>query len=365
MKKDNSHPPNRWDLRLRAEERLKKGGLTPDQTTSAAELQRLLHELSVHQIELEMQNEGLQHAYDEIRQEHKRYSDLYDFAPVGYLTLDRESRILEANITITRMLFCRRSHLKGSRLGCFIAQRDLPGFNSMIHRVFQSRRLEHCEIMIGCIAYRLDAIISDNQQKCRLTLTDVSDTRRALETLKNKEAIIGQLAMHDPLTGLPNRRLISERVSLTLAQCRRNKVMAALMIFDLDKFKTVNDTLGHAIGDTLLQQVAARSLATLQRSGDSITRLGDDEFVVLLPQIDALANAVTMAEKIRQTIKESYIIEGHTIDISCSIGIAVIPDHGEDELTLMKHADDAMYSAKNQGRDNVTVYVKTASHALH
>ena len=72
-----------------------------------------------------------------------------------------------------------------------------------------------------------------------------------------------------------------------------------------------------------------------------------------------------MAEKIRQTIKESYIIEGHTIDISCSIGIAVIPDHGEDELTLMKHADDAMYSAKNQGRDNVTVYVKTASHALH
>ena len=132
--------------------------------------------------------------------------------------------------------------------------------------------------------------------------------------------------------------------------------MAALMIFDLDKFKPVNDTLGHAIGDILLQQVAVRTRETLLRSSDSIARLGGDEFVVLLPQIAAISNAVAIAEKIQKKIKEPYTIEGHTIDISCSIGIAVFPDHGENELTLMKHADDAMYHAKHQGRDKVKVF---------
>ncbi len=188
MKKDNSNPPAPQELRLRAEERLNKGGLTPDPTTSAAELQRLLHELSVHQIELEMQNEQLQNAYDEIQQKNKRYSDLYDFAPAGYLTLAPDGTILEANLTMAKMLSCERSHLKGSRFGLFIAQRDLAGFNSMVHRVFQSRTLEHCEIMIGSISFRLDAIISDNLQECRLTLTDISDILRAVDALKNNEA---------------------------------------------------------------------------------------------------------------------------------------------------------------------------------
>ncbi|MEI7825534.1 MAG: GGDEF domain-containing protein, partial [Chlorobiaceae bacterium] len=173
---------------------------------------------------------------------------------------------------------------------------------------------------------------------------------------KEKRAAELIIAMHDYLTGLPNRRLLSERLSLTLALCRRNNAMAALLIFDLDNFKTVNDTLGHAVGDTLLQEVAARSAATLKRSTDSISRLGGDEFVILLPQIVAVSDAVAIAEKIRNNIKEPYNIEGHTINISCSIGIAVYPDHGEDELTLMKHADEAMYRAKNQGRDKVTVF---------
>ena len=184
----------------------------------------------------------------------------------------------------------------------------------------------------------------------------ISLQKQLLGEEKRQNLVIEHWAMHDSLTGLPNRRLLSERISLTLAQCRRNKAMAALLIFDLDKFKIVNDSLGHAVGDILLQEVAARSVATLKRSTDSISRLGGDEFVILLPQIVALSDAVTIAEKIRINIKEPYNIDGHTINISCSIGIAVYPDHGETELTLMKHADEAMYRAKNQGRDKVTVF---------
>ena len=493
MEKDNFNSSlDPGDLRRRAEERLKKSRLLPDSKTSAAELQRMLHELPVHQIELEMQYEQLQYAYNEIQQEHKRYSDLYDYAPVGYMTLARDGTILDSNHSADKMLSCDRSHLIGARLGSFIAQADLPAFNHMVHKVFQSRTLEHCEVMIESsggtnkpapisLTCRLDAIISDNPEECRLTLIDISETRRALEALKNQEAqyrclfdasqegilildyqsgkivdanphitqlmgfsleevvgkelwengfimdkelarkaylelqtknyirysdlplqhksgkiidveflsyvydvgdkkaiqcnirditlqkqiqenekrqnmIIEQFAKHDSLTGLPNRRFLSERVSLTIAQCRRNKTMAALMIFDLDNFKIVNDTLGHAIGDILLQEVAVRSMSSLQRSGDSIARLGGDEFVVLLPQIEALSNAVAIAEIIRQKLREPYIIEGHPINISCSIGIAVFPDHGKNELTIMKHADDAMYLAKNKGRDKVFVY---------
>ncbi len=174
--------------------------------------------------------------------------------------------------------------------------------------------------------------------------------------LHTQNYIIENMAMHDSLTGLPNRRLLSDRISQALAQSQRHKTMAALMIFDLDRFKVVNDTLGHGIGDVLLQQVATRTLKTLQRSGDSIARIGGDEFVVLLPQIAAISNAVAIAEKIQHTMNKIFDIEGHAIVISCSIGIAVFPDHGRDELTLMRHADYAMYKSKRDGKNRITIF---------
>jgi len=184
------------------------------------------------------------------------------------------------------------------------------------------------------------------------------DEQKILQTQK---FFIENLAMHDDLTGLPNRRLLSDRISQALGQCQRNRTLAALMIFDLDKFKMVNDTLGHGIGDVLLQQVATRSYGTLLRSGDSIARLGGDEFVVLLPQIAEISNAVAIAEKIRHTLMKQFDVEGHAINISCSIGISVFPEHGQDELTLMKHADDAMYQSKSYGGNCVTVYAGVSS----
>jgi len=174
--------------------------------------------------------------------------------------------------------------------------------------------------------------------------------------LQVQQYVIENLAMHDSLTGLPNRRLLSERIDITLAQCRRNKTTAALFIFDLDKFKAVNDTLGHQIGDLLLKEVATRTLGVLRRSGDSLARLGGDEYVVLLPQIAPPLNAVGIAEKIRNAILQPFELEGHTINISCSIGIALYPEHGEDEQTLMKHADAAMYQAKNEGLNRIKLF---------
>ncbi|NTW52707.1 MAG: diguanylate cyclase [Chlorobiaceae bacterium] len=184
------------------------------------------------------------------------------------------------------------------------------------------------------------------------------DEQKILQTQHN---FIENMALHDYLTGLPNRRLLSDRISQTIAQCQRSKTMAALMLFDLDRFKPVNDTLGHAIGDLLLQALSTRVLATLRRSGDTLARLGGDEFVVLLPQIAETANAVSTAEKILQVINEPFDIEGHAISISCSIGIAVYPLHGKDELALIRHADHAMYKSKSMGRNCITVFADEPS----
>ncbi len=198
MKKNKESAIGRLELRKRAEERLKKNGVISDLPTCEAEWVRLLNELSMHQIELEMQNEELQDANNEIQNERQRYAELYNFAPVGYLTLAEDSTILEANHTINKVLSFERSYLKGVRFGQFIAQADLPVFNTMLKKVFQSRTMEHCEIMIGDIGhpepaslrrtFRLDAIISDNLQQCHLTLIDFSDTREALQTVITKEA---------------------------------------------------------------------------------------------------------------------------------------------------------------------------------
>jgi len=182
----------------------------------------------------------------------------------------------------------------------------------------------------------------------------LGDEKRII--LQAEKYAIENLAMHDSLTDLPNRRLLSEQIKLTIALCQRSQTMAALMIFDLDTFKPVNDTLGHGIGDLLLQQVANRTLGIMQRSSDTLARLGGDEFVVLLPQINARANAVALAEKILKALQEPFEIEGHSISITCSIGIAFFPEHGDNELTLMKNADDAMYMSKSQGRNRITVF---------
>ena len=133
------------ELRRRAEEQFRKRGVAADMLCSQEKLERLVQELSIHQIELEMQNEELQDAMDEIEREHNRYLNLYDFAPVGYLTLARDGTILEANLTIARMLSIERSKLKGRMggFGRFIAHQDLPVFNSMVDRVFQSLSLIH------------------------------------------------------------------------------------------------------------------------------------------------------------------------------------------------------------------------------
>ena len=189
-----------------------------------------------------------------------------------------------------------------------------------------------------------------------LTWLLLDDRARSLQSAEQAM----RLALYDTMTGLPNRKLVSERLGRSLIDARRGKTRVGLMFLDLDRFKPVNDDFGHAVGDLLLREVANR-LQHCKRESDTAARLGGDEFVVLLPRVDSDEGALVVAHKILQALAQPFEIAGHTFHISASIGVAFYPDHGTDEKALMKNADAAMYEAKKNGRNGVSVYRSDAA----
>ncbi len=185
---------------------------------------------------------------------------------------------------------------------------------------------------------------------------------RDITARKHAEARIQYLAHHDMLTGLPNRAYLTERLTTILALARRHGTLVAIMFIDLDNFKTVNDSLGHHVGDVLLQQVATRIKEVL-READMVSRLGGDEFLAILADFAAPDDAAKVAEKLLQVISAPIELEGRTVCANASIGISVFPRDGDNADDLIRHADAAMYSAKERGRGHSRFYTPGLSDA--
>jgi diguanylate cyclase (GGDEF)-like protein/PAS domain S-box-containing protein len=177
-----------------------------------------------------------------------------------------------------------------------------------------------------------------------------SELGRWIERMQTEQRIV-QMANHDMLTGLPNRNLLQDRIAQLLSYGRRSRKQAAVLFVDLDHFKIINDSLGHDMGDLLLQDVAARLTATV-RAGDTVARQGGDEFIVLLPNVTGVQDAEAVAQKILAVLIQPFLIYGEELYIGGSIGIALFPDDGEDVEALLKNSDIAMYHAKENGRNN-------------
>ena len=175
---------------------------------------------------------------------------------------------------------------------------------------------------------------------------------------RQAEEKIRQMAYHDSLTGLPNRKLFSDRLGIALAQAQRNQKKVGIAMLDLDNFKGVNDTLGHDVGDLLLQAATERLSAALRKS-DTVARFGGDEFLLILPDLKVRKDAIHVAQKIVDIFCKPFIVDTHQLVITTSIGIAVYPNDGTDEGTLLKNADIAMYQAKQAGRSRYQIYKKT------
>ena len=180
--------------------------------------------------------------------------------------------------------------------------------------------------------------------------------------LREANARARHLADHDALTGLPNRRLLEDRLTQALALSYRNRKQTAVMFVDLDRFKAVNDLLGHAAGDILLKEVAQRLVRQL-RVGDTICRIGGDEFVVVLPELKRAADAAQVARKVLEQLSQPLMVEERELIVTPSIGIAVFPDDGRDAETLIRNSDAAMYHAKELGRANYQFFTAEMNQA--
>jgi diguanylate cyclase (GGDEF)-like protein len=204
----------------------------------------------------------------------------------------------------------------------------------------------------SCVLILIAAVLS------RMSRQLAASRLRAVDEQLAHAARVEYLAYHDGLTALPNRSLFSKLLGQRISEAQRYKKKLAVMFLDLDRFKQINDTLGHDAGDQLLQQVAARLKACLRES-DTVARLGGDEFVVLLPELADAADVACVGQKILSAVARPFVLLGQEFRVTASIGISTYPRDGLDEQTLTKNADIAMYQAKEEGKNNVQFYSET------
>ncbi|NNM52789.1 MAG: EAL domain-containing protein [Pseudomonadales bacterium] len=470
-------------IQLRAEAQTRFSHSTSSALTSTDEA-ALRHELLVYQIELEMQNDELQKAHTKMEEARDRYVDLYEFAPVGYLTISRQGLISEINLTGSTLLGIERKKLVKRRFAQFIAPEDRERWHRMflgimaeeeaeiqsfefvmvrfngssfyalidcqrkdaigeqptlrvtladIHKLKESEAelriaavafeaqegmmvtdahntiLRVNEAFIKITGYAPEEVIGKNPQILGSGLQDsafytamweqlgqqgiwsgeIWNKRKngeiypeslSITTVKNRHGDITNyvasfaditlsksaaneiqhLAFNDPLTNLPNRRFLMDRLEHELASSTRTGHKGALLFLDLDNFKVLNDTMGHNIGDLLLKLVAER-LITCVRDCDTVARLGGDEFVILLEGLgehllEAASQADAVASKILMTLSQPYLLEGHEHNSSASIGVTLIDENKLHIEELLKQADIAMYQAKQSGRSSIRFF---------
>jgi diguanylate cyclase (GGDEF)-like protein len=226
-----------------------------------------------------------------------------------------------------------------------IGQKVLGVMNVALKRAhtFSSEEIQVLEFLADQAA-----IAIQNAKLYEQAQQEIADRKKAEKAIKH-------LANHDALTGLPNRRLFTERIQLEIARSERSAQKFCLMLFDLDQLKEVNDSYGHNVGDLLLQAVSQRLLALLRKS-DTVARMGGDEFLLILPEMKNPQDAIQTAERILLALSTPFHLEGYQIIISTSIGITFFPDNGKDMKQLLKNADIAMYQSKQKGGNVFHLY---------
>jgi diguanylate cyclase (GGDEF)-like protein/PAS domain S-box-containing protein len=238
--------------------------------------------------------------------------------------------------------------------------RALAGHQAGYEAWFDLPRMGRRYLIIDYTPYYEDNIITGVIASAH----DITERKQTEEIERIHEEKIEHLAYHDALTNLPNRALFMDRLGQVLAQGGRENIQAAVLFADLDRFKTINDTLGHVIGDELLRHVATR-LREVLREGDTVARLGGDEFVILLPRIQNARDAAQVATKSVAIMSLPFSVHGHELHVSTSLGVSIYPRDGEDAETLLKHADTALYQAKNLGRNQYQFFNPSMNAQAH
>jgi diguanylate cyclase (GGDEF)-like protein/PAS domain S-box-containing protein len=292
----------------------------------------------------------------ELKQSEERYRTIIENIGDGYYEVDLKGEITFLNDAALRIIGLRRSEVQGFNFKAFATGEDAAVIFGVFHEVYLTGtpfrglswrvlrpdgKEQHMEISVSLIR---DAAARPNG--FRGIMHDITERRKA-------EKVIQHMAYHDPLTGLPNRLLFYDRFSQIMAHARRNQERFAIVMLDLDKFKEINDRLGHDTGDQLLRSVSER-LSSQMRDGDTVARFGGDEFLLLLPGMKQIEDMDPLGQKIFQAFQQPFAVSGQALSIRASIGIAVFPDDGSDRDTLVQKADFAMYRVKAAGGNHWT-----------
>jgi len=299
---------------------------------------------------------GRRQIEEALRISEKRYRTLFERNLAGVYRSTLDGRILDCNESFARIFgyTSREEMLQQTAWDMYLKREDRE---AAVAKLLERQYLTNYEICLkrkdGSSVWVLESenLIEGLDGRLSIiegTAIDITERKRAEEQVKH-------LAFHDPLTNLPNRLLFNDRLTLAVAQAHRHNQKLAVLFLDLDRFKVINDSLGHSVGDELLRQVAER-IQEHVREGDTVARLGGDEFTLLVPGISAEEDAAKIARKICDAVHDPFWIDGRELFVTTSLGVSVYPSDGHDAETLVRNADSAMYRAKEQGRDNYQLY---------
>jgi len=300
----------------------------------------------------------------------KRFRRLFERNLAAVYTWRSDGLIVDCNLALVRLLgFQAREELIGRSYWDFqidAAHREQLGSLLLPEEGLSNREatLRRGDGAIVHLLMNITPVESAEGILYETTAIDVTLLRQHQAELQRAKDVAVHDSLNDPLTGLPNRRCLSETLATLLVDAHQDAGRIALLYLDLDGFKLVNDSLGHAVGDGLLIQLAAR-LRTWVREGDLLARLGGDEFMVIMHKIHAREDAVMLAENLLEEIGYSFEVKGHNLSIAASVGISIFPDDTDNAEELIQQADSAMYSGKREGKNRVTCFTPQIGSEVH
>ncbi|MFC2050578.1 PAS domain S-box protein, partial [Chloroflexota bacterium] len=293
-----------------------------------------------------------------LSQSEERYRTILTEIQEGYYEVDLAGNFTFVNDALCSQLGYSREELIGMNYEAYVPKEEVKGLYKAWNKVHRTRKPLQSHPFTGIKKDRtqvfLEASVSPLLSNEGKIIGFRSISRDVTERAQYEQKLT-EMATHDALTGLPNRTLLSDRFTIALALSRRTRTRLAVLMLDLDRFKAVNDSMGHSVGDKLLKAVGKRLKVTMRKS-DTVARIGGDEFVLVLPQVPHAEEAARFAQRVLDVFREPFVLDGQRLHITTSIGIAIYPEGGKDIESLLKNADTAMYWAKEQGRDIYRFY---------
>ena len=294
-----------------------------------------------------------------IENELRLSAKVFENTAESVLITDADNRIVSVNEAFVRITGYTRDEVVGEKPNILKSDRHEDAFYAELWATLNTtghwrgeiwNRRKNGELFP---AWQTISAVEDE----RGTIVNYVSVMADISSFKQSQAQLDFLAYHDPLTELPNRLLLLDRLDHALQRAKRFRQQLAVLFLDLDRFKNINDSLGHAVGDSVLQ-LAAERIGSEVRAEDTISRLGGDEFVIILDQIDDVQDAASLAQKLIAAFQQPFIADQHELHLSISMGISIYPSDGENGDTLIKNADAAMYKAKEEGRNDYQFYTE-------